>query len=364
MDDQYLYQQIADAIRQDILAGKLKPGERLAAIRDATSDWGCTNATIQRAYKELASQGLVVSHVGQGTSVAAGNLPQEQIPLRRAMLLNRIETNLFEVMSSGYTPDEVEQATRMALDRWRTFSEQSQETKTDILRFVGSHDPAITLIAAQARDIHPGLEIKVLFTGSLGGLIALAEKDADMAGCHLWDEQRDTYNDPFIRRLFPGKKMAVLTLAHRRVGLIVPLGNPMGITNITDLVRPGLRYVNRQTGSGTRVWLDVNLKRIGITPESILGYQDEKKTHFEVALAVATNLADTGLGVQTAAISFGLDFVFLTTERYDLVIPGEKWEMPFFQSMAEWLKIPKVKNAIQELGGYDTSETGILRWIN
>jgi molybdate-binding protein/DNA-binding transcriptional regulator YhcF (GntR family) len=364
MDDQYLYQQIADAIRQDILTGKLKPGDRLAAIRDATTDWGCTNATIQRAYKELAKQGLVVSRIGQGTTVAAKELPQEQIPLRRAMLLNRIETNLFEIMAAGYSPGEVEQATRMALDRWRTFTEQTPETKSDFLRFVGSHDPAITLIAAQARDIHPGLVMKVLFTGSLGGLIALAENDADMAGCHLWDEQSDVYNDPFIHRLFPGKKMAALTLAHRRVGLIVPPGNPMGIDGITDLVRPSLRYVNRQTGSGTRVWMDVNLKRIGITPESILGYQDEKKTHFEVALAVATNLADTGLGVQTAAISFGLDFVFLTTERYDLVIPSEKWENPAFQSLSEWLNTTQAKTAIQELGGYDISETGSLRWVS
>ena len=364
MDDQYLYQQIAEAIRQEILAGTLKPGDRLAAIRDATLDWGCTNATIQRAYKELAKQGLVVSHVGQGTTVAAKNLPQEQIPLRRAMLLNRIETNLYEIMSSGYSPDEVEQATRMALDRWRSFSEQAQETKSDILRFVGSHDPAITLIAAQAHDIYSGLVIKITFTGSLGGLIALAEKDADMAGCHLWDEKSDGYNDPFIRRLFPSKKMAALTLAHRRVGFIVPPGNPLGINNLNDLARPGLRYVNRQTGSGTRVWLDVNLKRMGLASDSIQGYQDEKKTHFEVALAVAKNLADTGLGVQTAAISFGLDFVFLTTERYDLVIPGEKWETPVFQSLTEWLRTSQVKTAIQELGGYDTSETGSIRWIS
>ena len=305
-----------------------------------------------------------LSRIGQGTTVAAKELPQEQIPLRRAMLLNRIETNLFEIMAAGYSPGEVEQATRMALDRWRTFSEQTPETKSDILRFVGSHDPAITLMAAHANEIYAGLVMKVTFTGSLGGLIALAEHDADIAGCHLWDEQRDVYNDPFIHRLFPGKKMAAITLAHRRVGLIVPPGNPLGINDITDLIRPDLRYVNRQTGSGTRVWLDVNLKSLGITPESILGYQDEKKTHFEVALAVATDLADTGLGVQTAAISFGLDFVFLTTERYDLVIPGEKWEMPIFQSVTEWLEKPRSKRAIQELGGYDTSETGSLRWLS
>ncbi|MFM8320633.1 MAG: GntR family transcriptional regulator, partial [Chloroflexota bacterium] len=198
MDELHLYQKISAAIRQDILSGILKPGDRLPSVRKMTTQWSCTSATVLRAYQELARQGLVISHIGQGTRVTQRLPDQEFTPLRRATLLNRIEANLLDLITAGYTPDEVEHATRMALDRWRAIAEQTDEQPSDVLRFVGSHDPAITLIAAQAAAIHPGLALQVNFAGSLGGLIALAEQDADLAGCHLWDAESDAYNLPFV----------------------------------------------------------------------------------------------------------------------------------------------------------------------
>lgn len=362
MDEPHLYQKIVEAIRQDILSGSLKPGDRLPPIRQMTGNWNCTQGTVSRAYQELARQGLVVSRVGQGTRVVDKSPIQEQTPFRRALLFNRIEAYLLEIMTAGYTPDEVEQAVRMALEHWRTFTEMPTETQTDRLNFAGSHDPAIALIAAQYHRITAGCSMHLTFNGSLGGLIALAQNKADLAGCHLWDDETDAYNRPFVRRLMPGKKVALLTLAHRRVGLLLPPGNPLRLHQLADLARPGLRYANRQPGSGTRVWLDVNLKRLGITPETIQGYQDEKMTHSEVALSIAQGLADTGLGVQTAALAFGLDFAFLTTERYDLAIPEEKWELPGLQALVRWLNTAEAKSAIANLGGYDVTETGRIEW--
>lgn len=363
MDDLHLYQQIVEAIRREILAGTLKPGDRLPSVRQMTTQWSCTNATVLRAYQELARQGLVVSRVGQGTKVTEKPPTQEQLPLRRAMLLNRIEANLLEIMTAGYSPDEVEQATRMALDRWRSFSAATSDTPADTLRFVGSHDPAVTLIAAQAHEIQPGMVISLSFTGSLGGLIALAEKEADIAGCHLWDEESDTYNIPFVRRLFPGQKIALLTLALRRVGLLTPPGNPDGLRGLEDLARPGLRWINRQPGSGTRVWLDAQLKRLGIETQAIEGYQDERKTHSDVASAIAKGQGRAGLGVQTAALAYGLDFILLTTERYELAVPAEVWERPPSQRLYHWINTPAAKKAIADLGGYDVSATGELHWV-
>lgn len=329
-----------------------------------TEQWQCNIGTILHAYQELARLGLVVSHAGKGTKVVDHLPEQDPTPLRRATLFNRTEAFLLETMTAGYTPDEVEQALRVALDRWRTFSVQPQETPPYVLRFAGSHDPAMALIAAHYHEVTSGFTLQLSFTGSLGGLIALAEKNADLAGCHLWDEPTDTYNEPYIRKLLPGQKVALLTLAHRRVGLIFPPGNPLALSGLADLTRDGIRFVNRQQGSGTRVWLDAQLRRDNIDPARICGYPDEKMTHSEVARAISKGQADVGLGVETAALSFGLDFKRLNTERYDLVIPFEKWEMETIQALKCWLDTPQAKTAIQALGGYDTRETGTVTWIS
>jgi len=364
MEPAHIYQRIVDAVRQDILSGKLKPGTRLPAIRSMTEQWQCNTGTVLRAYQELARMGLVVSHVGQGTKVV-DNLPEQQhTPLRRAILYNRTEAFLLEIMTAGYSTDEVEQSLRTAMDHWRTVSKAPEEAPTKVLRFVGSHDPAMALIAAHYHEVTAGFSLQLSFTGSLGGLIALAEKKADLAGSHLWDESTDTYNESFIRKLLPGQKVALLTLARRHVGLIFAPGNPLGVSGLADLSHPEIRFVNRQPGSGTRVWLDAQLDRAGIEPASIWGYEDERMTHSEVALAISRGQADTGLVVETAALSFGLDFKLLTTECYDLVIPAEKFSLESVQALKNWLNTAQAKAAIYNLGGYDTQDTGTVRWVD
>lgn len=363
MDSSHLYQQIFESIRQEILSGELQPGTRLPTIRKMTEQWNCTTSTIMRAYQELARQGLVVSHAGKGTTVVEKLPEQSQTPMRRAALFNRTEAFLLDVMTSGYSPDEIEQSMRVALDRWRVISHEPEQMEPGVLRFVGSHDPAMALIAAHYHELTENFTLQLLFAGSLGGLVALTEKKADMAGCHLWDENTDSYNEPFIRKLLPGQKVAMLTLAHRRVGLILRSGNPLQIHELADLAKKGVRFTNRQAGSGTRVWLDAQLHRAGIDPAGISGYGDEKMTHSEVARAVSKDLADVGLGVETAALSFGLEFIPLTTERYDLVIPAENWEMESVQALNRWLGTSQAKAAIHNLGGYDTTATGMVNWV-
>lgn len=363
MDSSHLYQQIFESIRQDILSGSLKPGSRLPAIRKMTELWQCNTGTILRAYQELARQGLVVSHVGQGTKVVDLLPEQNQTPLRRATLFNRTESFLLEIMTAGYSPDEVERSLRVALDRWRTVANEPAEASPAVLRFVGSHDPAMALIAAHFHEFNQDFSLQLSFTGSLGGLIALAEKKADLAGCHLWDENTDTYNESYVRKLLPGQKVALLTLAHRRVGLIVAPGNPLGVSDLSDLVNSELRFINRQQGSGTRVWLDAQLLRAGIDPSRINGYSNEKMTHSEIARAISNDQADVGLGVETSALSFGLDFHLLNTERYDLIIPADNWEKETVQALNTWLNSSQAKQAINNLGGYSTTETGKVSWI-
>ncbi|RLG70325.1 MAG: hypothetical protein DRO11_06445 [Methanobacteriota archaeon] len=231
------------------------------------------------------------------------------------------------------------------------------------LRFVGSHDLVVEQLAGMLRRRSPEITLEIEYAGSLGGLIALARGEADIAGAHLWDEATDAYNVPYVQRIFPGHKMALLTLAHRRLGLIVAPGNPHRIEGLSDLVRPGVTFINRQPGSGTRVWLDAQLKTLGIDPASINGYENEEITHLGVARAVAEGRADVGLGIQAAALAYGLDFVPLTLERYDLIIPEEVWPTPACQALVETVHSPEFRAAVEAIGGYEIGETGKETWI-
>jgi molybdate-binding protein/DNA-binding transcriptional regulator YhcF (GntR family) len=364
MDKTPLYTQIADTIRQQVLDGRLHPGDLLPPVREMAEQWGCTPGTVQQAYKELARQGLAVSRTGQGTRVGSTlpAQPPDRTPLRRASLIHQAEAFLLEALGAGYTPAETEDAFRAALDHWRSLAAHAPVAAPNRLRFAGSHDPALSLVASRFPAICPGCTLEIAFTGSLGGLIALAEGKADLAGSHLWDEESDTYNVPFVRRLLPGRRIALLTLAHRRLGLIVPLGNPTGLTSLADLARLGLRFINRQPGAGTRVWLDAQLRRLGIGAEAVAGYGHEAATHEDVARAVAEGQADAGLAIEAAALAYGLGFVRLKTEPYDLVIPAEAWESPRVQALATWLGTEDAREVITKLGGYETVETGQMTW--
>lgn len=223
---------------------------------------------------------------------------------------------------------------------------------------IGSHDLALDLLASHLRRKDPRLTLASSNVGSLGGLMALSRGEAHLTGCHLLDEETGEYNLPFVRRYLKGKPVVVLGLVRRIQGLIVPRGNPRGITSLADLAREDLRFVNRQRGSGTRVLLDYMLRRQGIAPERIRGYQREEYTHLAVAAAVAGGSADVGLGILSAARAMGLDFVPLLSEQYDLVIPRESYESELLQPLLAVIRGDEFRREVEALGGYDTSTMG------
>jgi molybdate-binding protein/DNA-binding transcriptional regulator YhcF (GntR family) len=365
MEEPYLYQRIADSIRQQILNGKLKPGDRLPPVREMALRWDCTTGTIHQAYLKLAQQGLIVSRPGQGTKIVDDlqSILNAEAPLRRASLIHRAEAYLLEMLTAGYTLPDIEDALRQAMDRWRTVDREPTPSQANAVRFSGSHDLVITWLASHFSEIAPKQRLNLEFAGSLGGLIALAENRAEFAGSHLWDEESDTFNVPFIRRVLPGRRIALVTVAQRRLGLILPAGNPFHINGLEDLTRSSLRFVNRQRGSGTRVWLDAALSQLGIKTTDIQGYTTEKKTHSAVARAIAENEADAGIGLEAAARSYGLDFIFLRHDRYDLVIPDSSFSLPTISAIINWLKTEETHDLIANLGGYDGQETGRIQWV-
>jgi putative molybdopterin biosynthesis protein len=196
--------------------------------------------------------------------------------------------------------------------------------------------------------------------GSQGGLVALRRGEAHLAGSHLLDPETGEYNLSYIREYLPGVPVKLIALVDREQGLIVPRGNPKNLQGLRDLARPGVSFVNRQRGAGTRVLLDYQLRLLGIAPDSIQGYTQEEYTHLAIAAAVASGRADCGLGIAAAAQALELDFISLYHEQYELVIPDEYYHSellaPFFQVLAD----PEFRQAVAALPGYDVTRMGEL----
>ena len=224
---------------------------------------------------------------------------------------------------------------------------------------IGSHDLVLDIAASALRAADPRITLASANVGSLGGLVALRDGLCHLAGSHLLDPETGEYTLPYLDKLLgDGPQVAVIRLVHREQGLLVPPGNPLGLRGLADLARPGLRYVNRQRGAGTRVLLDQELGRLGIDPGGIIGYAREEHTHLAVAAAVAGDRVDTGLGIRAAARAFGLDFVPVAQEPYDLVLRADALEDPLLAPLWKLLADPAFRAEIEALGGYSCRETG------
>jgi len=222
----------------------------------------------------------------------------------------------------------------------------------------GSHDLVLDLAASTLRDRDPSVTLASSNVGSLGGLTALRDGLCHVAGSHLLDPETGEYTLPYLEKLLPGRDVAVVRLVYRDQGLIVAPGNPTGVTAIEDMAERHLRYVNRQRGAGTRMLLDHELVQHGIEPGEIEGYRREEHTHLAVAAAVAAGRADCGLGVLAAARAFGLDFVPVAKEPYDLVLLEDSLENELLAPLFDLLDSADFQEAVNALGGYDTTEMG------
>lgn len=237
--------------------------------------------------------------------------------------------------------------------RARRLRESSQRSADDALRltrFAGSHDLALETLWAHARRAHPETRFEVRYVGSLAGLLAVMHGEAALTGVHLLDEESGEYNLPILRRLFVGQRLCVVTLAERQQGLMVPRGNPKSLLTFADLARPGLRIINRQTGSGTRALLDYHLHRLGLPGDAISGYELEVNTHLAVAEAVARGVADAGVGVLAAARALDLGFVPLANERYDLVLLARDRTLPPLNWLLDLVKGAEFRGVAAHLG--------------
>jgi putative molybdopterin biosynthesis protein len=223
----------------------------------------------------------------------------------------------------------------------------------------GSHDLALDLLSEYLKKDVNTPNLVTLPVGSLDGLVALHQGLCQLTGCHLYDPVVSEYNTPYVRHFFPGQKMHIVTLAHRQQGLLILPGNPQGIRGLEDLVREDVLFINRKIGSGTRLWLDQQLRDLNIETDFIRGYDREVNTHSQVASAVQRGSADFGLAVFAAARKLDLDFIPLFIERFDLVIPDEDFKSDLLLPALEYLHTSQFRRGLQSLGGYDAQYTGV-----
>lgn len=225
---------------------------------------------------------------------------------------------------------------------------------------IGSHDLTLDVLSSHMKAKGGQGGIASAHVGSLAGILSLRKGEAHFAGIHLLDPETGEYNRSYLQRFLPGRDVALMNLVYRTQVLIVPNGNPLNIKTLADLVKPGVRFINRQGGSGTRVLLDYLLQKQGLTKDQIIGYEREEFTHLAVAVAVASGAADVGLGIQSAAEALGLDYILVGEERYDLAIPREFLEEPRMKEMIEVIQSKAFQEDVLALGGYDVRETGVF----
>jgi putative molybdopterin biosynthesis protein len=227
------------------------------------------------------------------------------------------------------------------------------KTKKPAVIFAGSHDLALE---GMAEHLQKHVTLLSLPVGSLDGLVNLRQGLCQISGAHLLDTENGEYNTPFVRHLFPDRAVVIVTLAYRTQGLMLARANPKGVKKVADILRPKIRFVIRNAGSGTRLWLDTELSKLKLPSATAKVFDRVVKTHSEAAALIAADKADAAIGLQAAAYRYDLDFIPLFEERYDLVLPREN-EKPL-RPLLDYLQTAKFRTGLRALRGYSSAHSG------
>jgi len=234
------------------------------------------------------------------------------------------------------------------------FSAREDFSKTVL---VAGCDPAMSFLAHHMHRMHE-TEMILAGTSSLQALHWLKEGKVHIAGSHLLDERTGESNLPVLSRLFPSGGVKVVTFAMWQEGFVVAANNPKRIRSVEDLAREDVTIVNRQEGSGSRFLLDRQLRRAAIDKRDIKGYERIAPGHLAAAWHVANGLADCCIAASAAALALQLDFVPLSAERYDLVIPDAYFDAAPVQALLHEVTRASLRRELELLAGYDTRQTG------
>jgi putative molybdopterin biosynthesis protein len=294
-----------------------------------------------------------------------GALPEGNSPVRAQVtqighrLLVRPLHGLGELASLSATADGLVVESDAGKGRVRVKLLTDRETVRRKI-VVGGCDPAMFLAGEHVRK-HDQDNLVPCLMGSSIALAALKRGEIHVAGIHLAEENSGTWKLPNLRHSMGDLDCMVVTFAHWEEGFIVRQGNPKKIRTVSNIAKPSVRIINRETGSGARGLLDKQLRANAIDPKRIKGYGDEVLSHLDVASRIKTGLADAGIGVRAAAAICGLDFVPLQCERYDLVIPKTYYAtLSGVRVLLDTIVTKRFRDELEALGSYDTRDTGKL----
>jgi molybdate transport repressor ModE-like protein len=228
--------------------------------------------------------------------------------------------------------------------------------KLRTIRMDASHGFAVAALMEPLGRI--ALPVELRYRNSADAVAALARRECDLAGFHVPTGEFEQPTRAWYQRWLDPAQHCLVQVAGRHQGLFVARGNPLGVQALPDLTRSTVRFVNRQAGSGTRMLFEMMLNKAGVASCDIAGFNSAEFTHSAVAAYIASGMADVGIGVQTAAERFNLDFIPLVRERYYFALSIAALEDPLMRQLLAVLRQPGYHAIVNALPGYDAADTG------
>lgn len=227
-----------------------------------------------------------------------------------------------------------------------------------MIRMDASHGFAVAALMVQLNKIEMPIELR--YRNSTDAVAALSRRECDLAGFHVPCGEFEQAAFAWYAQWLDPEQHCLIHLAVRDQGLFAAPGNPLGIRGLADLARADVRFVNRQAGSGTRMLFELLLTAAGMTPYDINGFNTAEFTHSAVAAYIASDMADVGVGVRTAAQRFKLEFIPLVRERYFFALRKDALNDPLVKQFVGMLQLPAYHACVNELTGYDAAQTGTI----
>ncbi len=238
------------------------------------------------------------------------------------------------------------------------YPSESPTTSSTLLVIAGSNDPLLERTIALFNNTYDDTLAVFGSTGSLGGLKALSRKQCQIATSHLMHSDEEEYNFAYLEEVLDGPLPAVVNFCFREQGIIIARGNPKNINSIESLANGEIRIANRQKGTGTRLLLEHELKKAGFDPARIDGFESEFPTHLAVGLEVLSGRADAAMGIKAIATLLNLEFIPIKKERYDLLIPKDRFFDKPIQRFLGLLQDKNFKELANTFEGYDLTMSG------
>ena len=239
------------------------------------------------------------------------------------------------------------------IDTHSTLLTPKQKEEPDII--ISGQDVVLDILANYLQQ--EGIFAARTYLNSFEGLLSLYQENIHVAACHLFDG--NDYNTSFVRSLMPGVRAVLVNVSYRTQGFYVRKGNPKKVNGWTDLGRSDITVLNRRVGSSARILMDTQLKRLGISPSAVRGYDKVMKSHLTMAAAIASGEADLAIGTERISRQIdGIDFIPLLEERFDFVMKKEFLESPEGKALMKVLRDPVFQKEIARFSGNDYRDLG------